>query len=243
MKISFFSLIIMFTTVCLAGTDESYEIPVYQDTNDGWYLNQRAHIGEFGAMPRNRIIIDDVFVNSITATTEGLYVDPRHEKLTYANLLIEAELSTPAGVEPNQLFVHVKGKGTSNTSRAVIRGLRVPLLNLILFPKEVELTPTISVKRFANSSDRQLVNKDSSTQLLRVRFFVPVVNGLNKTSNAPYSQRLIVEVAPRPSGVFNRVVSRRRAARIIETTIDQTKATVEVSYLGFECKDIFVESP
>lgn len=219
------------------------EVPVYQNYNNGWFQNRRdIHIGEYLSVPPDLQVVDDIEVLRVLKVQPILksYSDTsRSPRLTEATLQIDAEIKFPKEKSQffSQVFVHVSGRGTSNTASSELRS---PFKLGSASTRNIDaLKPAeISFKRFLTEDLTRASISDIKDrfEVRRVRFELMLINGITAASlKGNYIHTINVLTEPNSNKFKNWPFGRKRKALSIQVLINQLTSSIKVSLEKTQC--------
>lgn len=160
-------------------------IELLTDANPGFFWDRPVdHIGELGAVPVGRKVVSDVQASRISdvQVIDG-YHDPRWDSVTQAFLEVELEILVPEGAANSEIFAYVP----KEADRAASLRYGGPI--------------KISIRRLSDEPEAESGRKISK----KVRFSLPLINGLIAQSRYPYPLHIQIESDPRPLDLHLRI--------------------------------------
>lgn len=174
-------------------------------------FGRSGHVGEYPAASAERL------KNSSPVLVIGFQdLELAHEyrnpdfanALTQASVRILARIRVPADLRAEQMFVHVKGKGTSNSATRTTVGWGVPFTNFKILPKERFMPARISIRH-----DGPPTPSETPLEWRSIAFELMLVNGLDVDVNSgPFHHYLILRKARKSHELISFLIDQRRGA-------------------------------
>lgn len=188
-------------------------IDVVTDPNPGSWAGQAVeHIGELGTWKKGEKLYDGVRTIVLQNLTIKPALHPEYGYMTWATMVLEAEVVVPADIKDGEIVVHVPKKSSRREALEAIEQRQ----------KRYESVPVQLKVALLKSSAEKV------TRVARVHFELPIINGIAGFNPSIKPRQLRVQVAPwATTGYLARLFrSKVPAPEVFDVKYDQRPASL-----------------